>query len=265
MNTTSRYLLLILLAALTGLLTAATRNSRQPKNDNLEHNETTIKSVKASFVYADISFPAGILKIASTSEHFFEGDFTYDKTIWKPKIAYEESDEVGELKVGPDMHHINLNNDSEYIWDMKLNGEVEMDVNIRFGAGRGELDFQDMNITELDITLGAGEYQIDLRRTALAAFDFNAGAGSAVIDLTGDWNQSLNADLNCGIGEISLKLPSRVGVKVEVRGLLGEINTNNLIKVNRNEYRNELFGETEHYLNIDINGGIGEVNLMVED
>ena len=246
------------------ILTAFSGNKQPNPDDELQHNETNIRKGDAKLVYADITLPAGVLKISSGTEeiNLFEGKFTYDKSIWEPVISYEEADETGNLRVTSERDHVSIDDKADYVWNIKLNEDVNFDLSLNFGAGKGDLDLSQMNLRDLDISLGAGEYYLDLAGSSLSSFDFNAGAGEAVIDLGGECNNSLNADLNCGFGKITIKLPSKVGVRVEVRGLLGDIDYNDLIKINRNRYQNEHFGKSSTNLNIDINGGIGEVNLV---
>jgi hypothetical protein len=41
------------------------------------------------------------------------------------------------------------------------------------------------------------------------------GAGEVTVDLTGDWQNDLDVNIEGGVGEITLRLPRGVGVRVE--------------------------------------------------
>ena len=57
-------------------------------------------------------------------------------------------------------------------------------------------------------------------------------------------------------------LPSEVGVRAKARGGLGKINAEGLQRVG-DAYVNDAYGESEVTLMVDIQGGIGEINLEV--
>jgi hypothetical protein len=44
------------------------------------------------------------------------------------------------------------------------------------------------------------------------------GAGKTTVDLTGDYTKGFNANIQGGVGEATVMLPSEVGVKAKVEG-----------------------------------------------
>ena len=57
-------------------------------------------------------------------------------------------------------------------------------------------------------------------------------------------------------------MPSGVGVKAKAEGGLGKINAEGLKKVG-DSYVNDAYGESDVTLNVDVKGGVGEINLEV--
>jgi hypothetical protein len=53
-----------------------------------------------------------------------------------------------------------------------------------------------------------------------------------------------------------------VGVRVEAQGGLGEINAKSLQKEGE-AYVNDAYGDSEVTLDVDIQGGVGQINLEV--
>ena len=57
-------------------------------------------------------------------------------------------------------------------------------------------------------------------------------------------------------------LPSEVGVKAKAQGGLGKINAVGLERVG-GAYVNDAYGESDVTLNVNVQGGVGEINLEV--
>jgi hypothetical protein len=57
-------------------------------------------------------------------------------------------------------------------------------------------------------------------------------------------------------------LPSEVGVKAKAEGGLGKINAKGLKRVG-DSYVNAAYGESDVTLDVDVRGGVGQINLEV--
>jgi hypothetical protein len=88
------------------------------------------------------------------------------------------------------------------------------------------------------------------------------GAGKTTVDLTGDYAKSFDASIQGGVGEATVMLPSGVGVKAKAQGGLGKINAEGLKRVG-DSYVNDAYGESDVTLNVDVQGGVGQINLEV--
>ncbi|MFC2087342.1 toast rack family protein [Bacteroidota bacterium] len=250
---------LVILLFLTGFLFSLTfaTNNRELDNEIVEKG-------KAEFIYTSIKFPAGELKIKGGTNKLLDADFTYSDPDWKPEIDYYEGERIGNLHITLDKVNISFDEDDRNVWNLVLNKEIAQDLNIKFGAGDADLDLAGFNLENFEFTTGAGDYYINLSNTSVPRVEFKAGAGEAVIDLSGRWQNNLSAEFNCGFGELTIMLPRSTGCRVKVNGILGDIDYHDLRK-DGNEYTNDRFRETEHNLDIVINGGMGQINLrMIE-
>jgi hypothetical protein len=88
------------------------------------------------------------------------------------------------------------------------------------------------------------------------------GAGKTTVDLTGDYAQGFKASMQGGVGEAKVLLPSGVGVKAKAQGGLGKIDAEGLKRVG-DSYVNDAYGESDVTLNVEVQGGVGEINLEV--
>ncbi len=223
-----------------------------------------VKKQKAGLIYLNIELPAGILTLDKGTDECLEARFSYVHDKMAPEVSYHESGKIGNLDIKVNVDDINVNSEEDNKWNITLNEEIIYDLDLDFGAGIGNMNFSSIPLRDLDLSLGAGKFNINLTNTSLPTLNFNAGAGEATIDLSGEWDNNFNGDFNCGVGKITLKLPRNTGVKVDVTGLLGSVNHPGLNK-RRQTYTNEVFGKTKTHLDININGAIGEINLILVD
>jgi hypothetical protein len=82
------------------------------------------------------------------------------------------------------------------------------------------------------------------------------------VDLTGDYTQDFDASIQGGVGEATVLLPSAVGVKANAEGGLGKINAKGL-KREGDSYVNDAYGNSSVTLSVDVQGGVGQINLEV--
>lgn len=197
----------------------------------------------ARSVQVEINLGAGDLEVTGGAKKLFEADFTYNVAKLKPEVKYTDGTLVlwqPENEGLPDLRGIT---DSRNEWALRLNDQVPMDLSVDIGAGASELRLAGMSLTGLDISLGAG---------------------GSMIDLSGDWARDLNVILNAGAGDITMRLPRDVGTRVKVNAGLGAIETRGL-EQNENIYTNAAYGESEITLQVDIDAGVGQINLEVEE
>ena len=84
------------------------------------------------------------------------------------------------------------------------------------------------------------------------------------LDLVGQWDHDLDASIKGGVGEITVHLPSNVGVRVDASKGIGSIKAHGFMKEG-GDYVNEAYGKSGVTLSIDINAGIGEIRLKTEE
>lgn len=126
-----------------------------------------------------------------------------------------------------------------YEWDLRLNSEVPKSLGIEMGAGGGDLDLDDLNLTNLRIAMGAG---------------------SAEIDLTGEWERNLKVTIVGGVGGWRLRLPRDIGVRVDVDRGIGTVDATGL-RSDDGVCVNDAYGTSEATLDVDIDVGLGGVEL----
>jgi predicted membrane protein len=89
------------------------------------------------------------------------------------------------------------------------------------------------------------------------------GAGEVNLDLTGPRKQDLSADIQGGVGKAQIRLPKDIGVRAHAKGGIGSINVHGLTK-DGDEYVNAAYGKSSTTIDLNVQGGIGEIDLNQE-
>ena len=191
-------------------------------------------------VQVHIAMPAGELKVSGGANRLMEADFKYAEIEGKPKSSYQLSGQRGQLNVtqkGRKFHMGRTYND----WDLRLANNVPMELSIHMGAGHSDMKLGDLSLTKLEI---------------------NMGAGQMMVDLTGDWKKDLDANIRGGVGNVIIRLPEDLGLRVHARGTW--IDRRGTFKASRREYFNEQYGKSAVNLRLDISGAIGKIELRTD-
>ena len=118
--------------------------------------------------------------------------------------------------------------------------------------------------TDLEVNLGVGESELVLGKLDLERLDVKMGVGDATIDLSGA-SKSLNADINAGVGELVLRVPRSVGVRVTGRqDGLGDYEADGM-RIEGDAYVNDAYGTSPVTLDIALRRGVGDVTVEMVD
>lgn len=221
---------------------------------------------KAKSIKTDITFTVGNLTLQTGSIILSEGVYKYYADKWKPNISYNEDSQSGYLKIESIDDRVNKNydNSDQTDWDIRLNKNIANDLTIKMNAGVANINLQNSRLKQLDFEMAAGKVDINLQNTSVPILNFKAIAGEAIIDLSGEWQNSMDATIKGGIGELTVKLPSDIGIKLNIIGGLGDISAPKFKMVDNN-FTNALFGKTKASLYLKIIGGIGDINIQMVD
>lgn len=233
--------LLINVVLLAALLLASCSSSDDVKVGELRTESKSVELGDVKSVSVKIKMGAGDLKVTGGAEKLLEADFAYNVAKLKPEVEFTDGTlvlqhpEVRGYRSPQDIK------DFRNEWDLRLNNDVPMNLSLDMGAGTSDLQLAGLSLTGLDILLGAGE---------------------CMLELSGDWARDLDVTINAGAANITVRLPRDVGVRVEVAAV-GMIESSGL-KQDGYVYTNEAYGTSEVTLHINIQAGIGRINLEVE-
>ena len=260
------------LGALLVLATTACRvnvggfDLRPLEVDELRAESRVIDKEGVTASRATIAMSAGELTISGGAAELMDATFTYNVDEWTPQISYATDDQQGNLAIRQPARAFDgiPTDEVRNSWQIKLNDDIPLDLNLELGAGVGELDLRDLTLERLAVKTGAGETKINLAGSSVPTLNIDAGVGSMTIDLTGEWQNDLKALIRSGIGELTVKLPREAGVRVSVsQGMVTELTTRGLTAKGQS-FVNEAYGQSPVTLDIELEGGIGQITLIQE-
>jgi len=233
--------LLIALVLVAALLIAGC--APRARVGELRTESQSVELGDAESVRVEINFGAGDLEVTGGADKLLEADFTYNVDKLKPELKYTDGTLVvwqPENEGLPDLRGIT---DFRNEWDLHLYNEAPINLSVDMGAGNSNLQLAGLSLTGLDINLGAGK---------------------STIDLSGDWARDLNISIDAGAADLTVRLPKDVGVRVEVDHGPAMIDATGLAEA-EGVYTNAAYGMSEVTLQVDIQTGVGQINLEVED
>jgi hypothetical protein len=196
----------------------------------------------AKSVRVEINFGAGNLQVTGGAEKLLEADFNYNVARLKPEVEYTDGTLViqqPEINGMPALQGIaGFRNE----WGLRLNDQVPMNLSVDMGAGTSDLQLAGLSLTGLKVSLGAGTY---------------------TVDLSGDWARDLDVTINAGAANLNVRLPKDVGARVKVEEGPHIVETTGLVK-DGGVYTNAAYGVSEVTMQVDLEAGIGQINLDVE-
>ena len=234
----------------------------ESKSVDLEiHNRGPGQSKYMTFATVHLKMGAGELNVTGGADpdRLMEAHSSYNVSAWKPKVSKHVPTEWGILTVRQGSVEGARGGDARNVWDIRLNEEVNTALVVEVGAGESDLDLDSLN-------LGVPGYKgVGVPGAEGRDLTVQMGAGDTTVDLTGDYTKTKNIDASIqgGVGEATVLLPSRVGVKVKAQGGLGKIDAKGLQRADDSSYVNDAYGESEVTLRVDIEGGFREINLEV--
>ena len=195
-------------------------------------------------VHVEITMGAGDLTVSGGAAELLNADFTYNVADLKPIVDFNGSTlsvDTPDARVGA-ASLLDLK-DYRYEWNLRLNDDVPMDMQVSGGAGRSTLNLGSLSLTKLDVAGGAGE---------------------VTVDLTGDWQNDLEATIEGGLSKRTVILPANVGVRVRAEVGVGSVDVTGLTK-DGEYYVNDAYGQSDVTLNIQVMGGVGGTDLIVRE
>jgi hypothetical protein len=148
--------------------------------------------------------------------------------------------------------------------DVELGGLALRSLTYRTGASESSVRFSQPNPVACgELAMEAGAAQLHVTGIANANCQrvrFQGGVGEVTLDFSGEWRQSMDADVDVSIGSLNLRLPRDVGVMIRLSRFLASFESAGFVKRGRTYYSSN-YESARHRLTLDINATIGGVDV----
>ena len=235
-----------------------------------------------------VRYGAGVLKVQrGEAGLLYRVLFRFDEEFAEPDTEYEN----GLLEVGMSMRErrrLDLaGRSSEASLELELPGDVPLDIELDFGAGRAELDLTGLPVRHLELNTGASESVIhidepnpermesasvhvgaaDLRIRGVGNLNADevtvkAGLGSVALELDGEWPQGAVLSIEMGLGALEIRVPKSLGVRLHHRkSFLTSIDADGFVKKG-NTYHSVNWDGAERRVDIEITAALGSIEVV---
>jgi hypothetical protein len=153
--------------------------------------------------------------------------------------------------------------------DVELGGLRVTRLAMKTGASRTVLRFSQPNGVRCEqATISAGAAEVSLLRLGNSRcdkIDFEGGVGKVMLDFGGTWSSSARVAVKITMGELTLRLPRRVGVRLRMDKFLSTFEPTGLLR-RGDAYVSPNYDRTQRHLDLSLTAAVGGVRVeWVED
>jgi len=239
------------------------------------------KSLDVKVTYGAGAFSMG----PAAAGMLYRMQLRYDEDSFRPQAQYEGNElRLGVESVGNSVHLGKKR--SEGSMDLRLARNVPMDLDLKFGAVRADLDLGGLSLTRLELGTGASESTVDISelnavRMEKATFevgaadfearhlgnlnaddiDVSAGVGSVTLGFDGNWQRDADVKVNMGLGSLELRFPEGLGVSLHKDSFLTSLDSEGLVKRGDRYYSLD-WDKAKRKIDIDLNAAFGSVKVV---
>jgi hypothetical protein len=237
-------LVLALLLALVALI--AVTGCRWVKFPTFDETKTVSVSGSTKLI-ADIEQGVGELTLRSPvgSAPEVNADFVFAPEAWRPEVSSSVEGSSTRVRiVQPTSSNFNPFAYTRNTWVVSLPAAIPTDLTLKMGAGNADVDLHGVDLVALSVEMGAG---------------------NLTLDLTGLRTTDLTARVKFGVGNVTVRLPRSVGIRVvfEEKGV-GNMTFDGL-RSQGDTYVNDLYAGTGPKIDIVVSRGAGNVTFALVD
>ncbi len=232
-----------------------------------------------------VEYGAGHLKVRSVDESLlYRMNLRYDEDSFEP-IADFSGDR---LRVGVESTRRGIRVTGRHSGELELElaRGVPMDLDLKYGAVRADIDLGGLALTDLTLKTGASESIVDISepnpaRMRRATFEvgaaeftvnnlgnlnaerieLDAGVGSITLGLGGRWQRDAHLSIDMGLGTLELRVPEGLGIRLRKDSFLTTLDSEGLIK-RGDVYESLDFENADHRVVIELDAAFGSVSVV---
>jgi hypothetical protein len=123
-------------------------------------------------------------------------------------------------------------------WDLRLNRDVPIRLNLDGGVGQAVLDLSQLKISDLEADLGVGRTSITIPATG-----------------------QFQARIHAGVGEVEVIVPQGMAARVQAESGLGGVHVSEGFTRQGEVYTSPGYESAQNRADLRITGGVGSVSV----
>ena len=276
-----RGLAIVGLALALGAGSASAQSMRAFTTFRQLHGETRLQ--------ANLHYLAGGLRVApGRANELYRMDASYDEERYRPTSDFNAATGTVALGLEPAgegglrvLSRRQLRQDA----NVAFSPVVDLDLDITLGAVDADLELGGLNLSALTMQAGASQAVVRFSqpnrsrcRTATTTtgaaeltmlglgnsrcdrIDFEGGMGKVTLDFGGTWTSSSTAAIKMAVGELTLRLPRRAGVRLTLDRFLASFDPAGLVR-SGNGFQSPGYDRAERKLDIAVTTAVGGVRI----
>jgi hypothetical protein len=238
---------------------------------------------------AKLEYAAGTLRLAAGSPaELYHLDLSYDEDRYVPVSDYDVRNGtvvLGLTPTGEGGVRVVSRNQLQQVAMLTFSPRIDLALNLALGAVDAEVELGGLRINTLEMSTGASKAVVRFSRpngarcdrAAISAgaaevsllglgnsrcdrIDFEGGVGKVLLDFSGAWSSSAKVQATMAMGELTLRLPRRIGVRVSMSKFLSSFEPAGLVR-RGDDFLSSNYGRTQQHLDLTLTTAVGGVKV----
>ena len=238
---------------------------------------------------ARVEYGAGSLRVEPGQlGELYRMNLSYDEDRFVPVSDFDVSSRtvvLGLRAAGQGGVRVVSRNQLRQLASIALSPRADLALDLSLGAVDAEIELGGLRISDLDLKTGASRATVRFsrpngmrcRHAALSAgaaevsvfglgnsrcdeIEFEGGVGKVLLDFSGAWTSSAHVQVKMAMGEITLRLPRRVGIRVAMDKFLSSFEPAGLVR-RGDSFVSPNYDSAERRLDLDLTTAMGGVSV----
>jgi hypothetical protein len=238
---------------------------------------------------AKLEYAAGTLRIKpGKPAELYRMDLVYDEDRFVPLSDFDMTSGsvlLGLRAAGDAGVRVVSRNQLQQVAVVAFSPRVDLRLDLTLGAADAEVDLGGLSVRTLDLKTGASRSvvrfsQPNLTRCQGAEFsagaaeltviglgnsrcdhiEFEGGIGKVTLDFSGTWTSSARVQVKMAVGELTLRLPRKVGIRIAMDKFLSRFAPAGLV-LRGTEFVSPNYDRSQRKLDLDLTTAMGGVNV----
>jgi hypothetical protein len=238
---------------------------------------------------ARLEYAAGSLRLGpGDAGELYRMDLSYDNDRFVPLSDFDATRgavTLGLRAAGDAGVRVVSRNQLEQVAAVLFSPRVDLALDLALGAVDAEVELGGLRVGSLDVQTGASRSQVrfsqpNLGRCRRAEFSagaaeltvlglgnsrcdeiaFDGGMGKVTLDFSGAWTSSSRVQVKMAMGELNLRLPRKVGVRITMDKFLSSFEPVGFVR--RGEaFQSPNYDRTQRHLDLELTTAMGGVKV----